>query len=80
MVKGDAEVSKHVNWISVNHDLPINDLDSFNTEVIGLVAPYGDINRATPDFVHFDGEEWYDRGNRTCTVTHWIPINFEYLK
>lgn len=73
-------MSQQATWISVNDETPINDMDSFNGEVIGLVAPFGDISRATPNFVHFDGEDWYDRGNRTCTVTHWIPINFEYLK
>lgn len=67
-------------WVSVDHDLPVNDIDSFNGEVIGVIAPYGDLNQAVVDFVHFDGSDWYDRGCRTCTVTHWKPIDIGYLK
>lgn len=68
-------------WIK-NEDgnTPINDLDAVNGEVIGIIAPYGDMKKASIEFVHFDGSEWYDRNNRTCTVTHWIPLNYEHLK
>lgn len=61
-------------WINVNDRVPVNSKDSFNGEVIGWVAPYGDVERGEPDFIHFDGEDWYDRGSRTCTVTHWKPL------
>jgi len=66
-------------WISVNHDLPINDLDEHDGNVIGIIAPYGDIASGSVELVHFDGEDWYDQGSRTCTVTHWMPISFDYL-
>lgn len=69
----------HNPWIDVNVELPVNNEHSHNTEVIGLVSPYGDVYYGTPEFVHFDGEDWYDRDGRTCTVTYWIPLNFEYL-
>ena len=67
-------------WISVDHDLPINELDEHEGNVIGVVAPFGDLSNSTVELVHFDGEDWYDTSSRTCTVTHWIPINIEYLK
>jgi hypothetical protein len=67
-------------WISVDHDLPINELDEHDGNVIGVIAPHGDLNDASVELVHFDGEEWYDKGARTCTVTHWMPISIEYLK
>lgn len=66
-------------WRDVNEELPNNSEDAYNTEVIGLVSPYGDVYYGRPEFVHSDGENWYDRDNRTCTVTHWIPLNFEHI-
>ena len=66
-------------WISVCHDLPINELDEFDGNVIGVIAPYGDLKSARVELVHFDGEEWYDQNSRTCTVTHWMPISIGYL-
>ena len=71
---------KYAPWIDVKHDLPINELDEHNGNVIGVVAPYGDLNNATVQLVHFDGDDWYDTNSRTCTVTHWMPISIGYLK
>lgn len=67
-------------WISVDHDLPYNEFDEFNGNVIGVIAPYGSLTNASVELVHFDGSEWYDKNNRTCTVTHWMPISIDYLK
>jgi hypothetical protein len=68
-------------WIKNEEgNTPINEMDSVCGEVIGMVAPYGDMNNASVEFVHFDGSDWYDRGSRTCTVLYWIPLNYEYLK
>lgn len=66
-------------WISVDHDLPINDLDEHNGNVIGVIAPCGDLKNASVELVHFDGETWYDQDASSCTVTHWMPISIGYL-
>ena len=66
-------------WISVDHDLPINEMDEHGGNVIGVIAPYGDIKNACVELVHFDGDTWYDQGSRSCTVTHWMPISIKGL-
>ena len=66
-------------WISVDRELPVNDLHENNGNVMGVIAPYGDLKHACVELVHFDGDTWYDQGARSCTVTHWMPISIEYL-
>lgn len=60
-----------MNWIDVDDKLPTPEQGE---EVIGWVAPYGNVKYGWCDLLHFDGEEWYDRDSRTCTVTHWAEI------
>ncbi len=61
------------------HDLPINELDEFDGNVIGVIAPHGDLKSASVELVHFDGNDWYDQNSRTCPVTHWMPIRIGHL-
>lgn len=65
-----------MSWIDVKHELPLNEWDEFDGNVIGIVnSPMGKY----VEFVHFDGDSWYTKDSKSCTVTHWMPINFDYL-
>ena len=69
----------NASWISINDDTPTNEFDEFGGNVVGVIAPYGDLKNASVELVHFDGEDWYDQGSRTCTVTHWMPLSISHL-
>lgn len=62
-------------WISVDDRLPVNDVDSYCGDVWGWITPFGVVKNGVAELVHFDGSDWYDQDSRTCTVTHWKPIN-----
>jgi uncharacterized secreted protein with C-terminal beta-propeller domain len=66
-------------WISADHDLPVNDLDEHDGNVIGLISSCGGLKNARIELVHFDGDTWYDKESKSCTVTHWIPASVDYL-
>tara|TARA_R110000851_G_scaffold292360_1_gene446841 strand:+ start:488 stop:697 length:210 start_codon:yes stop_codon:yes gene_type:complete len=65
-------------WVDVNNYLPLNARDGFNGNVVGIIAPYGDLKRTIfVDLVHFDGSDWYDIHSKPCRVTHWKPLSIE---
>ena len=77
-IKPFKECGKHITkpskpepstWISVDDELPKN-----KTFVLGWVAPHGIVKSGTAEPVIKIGKDWYDMGDRTCTVTHWMPL------
>ena len=65
---------KGKDWINSDHRLPVNSVDAPSGNVYGWIAPYGVVKNGVCELVHFDGSDWYDEDSRTCTVTHWKPM------
>ena len=70
-IGSEVEASKAdaAGWISVDNNPP-----KTKTFVLGWVAPHGIVKSGGTEPVIKIGSDFYDMGDRTCTVTHWMPL------